>query len=365
MNSSIRLHLFALAVGVLATLAGGTKALAQSVGAPAALDRPALLSPKAAGRAMLTLARAGTRLVAAGERGIVLYSDDGGAQWKQVATPTSVTLVALRFADDKHGWAIGHMGVILHTEDGGQTWVKQLDGLHAAALVAEAARRSGDERAIARAERLLADGADKPFFDLHVENATTAIVVGAFNLAFRTGDGGTTWLPWQEHLENPKALHLHAIRKVGKALLIVGEQGLMLRSLDGGEHFQALPSPYVGSWFGLLETRGEQLIAYGLRGNAYVSADAGSHWEKLQTGTVASISAATQLGDGRVVLASQAGELLVAAQPDRAGAIPTFTPMAGKAGLPLTDVVQDAHGGLALASLRGVLTTPVAAAPQP
>lgn len=352
----------ALVAGLLAAPAG--LAQAQAATTPAALDRPALLSSKAAGRAMLTLAHAGTRLVAAGERGIVLYSDDGGAQWKQVATPTSVTLVALRFADDKHGWAVGHMGVILRTEDGGLTWVKQLDGIRAANLVAQAAQRSGDAQATARAEQLLADGPDKPFFDLHVESATTAFVVGAFNLAFRTDDGGASWVPWQDHIENPKALHLHSMRRVGKALLIVGEQGLMLRSMDDGEHFRALAPPHVGTWFGLLQTRAGQLIAYGLRGNAYISADAGGHWEKLQTGTVASISAATQLSDGRVVLASQAGELLVA-QSDPAGALTVFKPMAGKAGLPVTDVVQATAGSLALASLRGVATTPLVAAAQP
>lgn len=360
MLHSIRSHFLAVTICALAATTGERQALAQIATAPPALDRPALLSPKATAKAMLALARIGPRLVAAGERGIVLYSDDAGAHWQQAATPTSVTLVALRFADDKRGWAIGHMGVILHTEDGGQTWVKQLDGIQAASLVADAAKQGGGERALAYAERLQADGADKPFFDLYMENANTAFVVGAFNMAFRTQDGGKSWQPWQEHIENPKAFHLHAMRKTGKALLIAGEQGLLLRAAEGGEHFAPLASPYVGTWFGLLETSSGQLIAYGLRGNAFVSHDAGSHWKKLPIESVSSISAATQLHDGRVVLASQAGELLAVTLSERADASPTVTALAGRLGLPVTDMVQATDGSLVLASLRGVVTVPLA-----
>jgi photosystem II stability/assembly factor-like uncharacterized protein len=362
MIHSIRLHFLAMAVSALVTSTSGAQVLAPTATAPAALNRPALLSLKAASRAMLTVAQVGTRLIAAGERGIVQYSDDAGGHWQQVATPTSATLVALRFADDKHGWAIGHMGVVLHTEDAGQTWVKQLDGIQAAKLVSEMAIKGGDGQTIAHASHLLAEGADKPLFDLYIESAHSAFVVGAFNLAFRTSDGGKTWQPWQDHIENPKAFHLHAIRRAGQALLIVGEQGLLLRSMDDGEHFKQLPSPYVGTWFGLVGMPGGQLIAYGLRGNAFVSSDAGSNWKKLETGTLASISAATQLRDGRVVLASQAGELLAVALSDNVDVIPVITPLARRAGLPVTDMAQAGTGDLILASLRGMVTLPLAAA---
>ncbi|MDP2022176.1 MAG: hypothetical protein Q8L16_14910, partial [Hydrogenophaga sp.] len=55
--------------------------------APAALSRPALMSPKALGAAMLAVTRAGSRLVAVGERGTVLLSDDHGQHWRQAAVP--------------------------------------------------------------------------------------------------------------------------------------------------------------------------------------------------------------------------------------------------------------------------------------
>jgi photosystem II stability/assembly factor-like uncharacterized protein len=120
----------AAAVAAVALPAGAVEAPAPA----AALHRPALQSQKSPRMAILAVAQAGKRTLAAGERGIILYSDNGGQSWRQAKTPTSASLTAMRFANDKLGWAIGHMGIVLHTADGGETWVKQLDGVAAARL---------------------------------------------------------------------------------------------------------------------------------------------------------------------------------------------------------------------------------------
>jgi photosystem II stability/assembly factor-like uncharacterized protein len=324
----------------------------------AALNRPALQSAKSPRMAILAVARAGKRLVAAGERGIINYSDNGGSAWKQAQTPTSASLVAMRFVGDQLGWAVGHMGIVLHTADGGLTWHKQLDGAEAARLALAEAQKQGDARAIADAERLVADGADKPFFDLQFLDERTGYIVGAYNLIFRTDDGGNTWKPWQVHVgnSNPKGLHLYGIRAVGSALFIAGEQGLLLRSDDQGLSFVALASPYKGSWFGLVAGRDGEVLAYGLRGNVFVSTDQGRNWQPSSSGTPVSISAGTELTDGRIVLVSQAGEVLVSADQGQ-----SFTHLPEKTGLPLAAVAQGPDG-LVLGSLRGVLTV---ALPRP
>lgn len=137
---------------LLGWIAGG--AIASEPSMPLPLRQPALITPKALGAAMLTVVRAGARLVAAGERGTVLWSDDQGKTWQQAEVPVQATLTALRFVDDRTGWAVGHMGVVLRSDDGGQTWVKQLDGVQAARLVLAEAQSSGDEAAVARAQHL-------------------------------------------------------------------------------------------------------------------------------------------------------------------------------------------------------------------
>ena len=321
----------------------------------AALDRPALQSPKSPDMAILAVAGAGKRVVAVGERGIVLYSDDSGRSWTQSQTPTSATLTAVRFADDKLGWAVGHMGVVLHTEDGGVTWGKQLDGIQAAELSLEAALQSGDERAIRDAEYLMKDGADKPFFDICLLGDNQLIIVGAYNLALRSEDGGKRWTGWQTHIDNPRGLHLYSVRAIGKTQFIAGEQGLLLRSDDDGRHFTKLESPYRGSWFGLVTGQDGNLLAYGLRGNAYLTSDLGKNWQQVNSGTPASVSAGVELNDGRIVLISQAGEVLVSGNHGL-----NFTRSSERLRLPLA-AVTEVPNGLVVGSLRGVRAIPLPA----
>ena len=341
---------------VLALYAGATHGgNGAKVTTPAALVQPALVTPKALQAAMLAVGVAGARLVAAGERGVILYSDDAGKSWRQAAVPVSVSLTALQFVDSRNGWAVGHQGVVLHTTDGGATWKKQLDGIQAAALVlSDASASFGPERdkAVADAQRLVDDGPDKPFLDLYFDSPTSGYVLGAYNMMFRTVDGGATWQPWQSRVANPKGLHLYGMRGTGNAIYLAGEQGLLLRSTDKGDSFKALPTPYKGSYFGLLSARGGVLLAYGLRGNAFRSTDQGATWSQVATGVQASLAAGTVTSDGAVVLVSQGGDVLVSRDDGR-----TFVPQPGTA-LPLAAVAQAGDGTLVVAGLRGVRRIP-------
>lgn len=275
-----------------------------------ALQRPALMVRAPAQAVLLGAAWAAQRIVAVGERGIVVVSDDGGQSWRQKQTPVSVSLTAVRFADAKHGVAIGHGGTVLTTADGGTSWERRLDGKQAAQLTLAAARASGDAAQVKAAERLVADGADKPFFDVVMFDAQRLLVVGAYGLAFLSEDGGARWAPWMTHLDNPKALHLYAARQRDGLLLIAGEQGLLLRSTDGGKSFQRVPSPYRGSFFTAeLSVAGDMVVA-GMRGNAWHSADRGDTWTQISAAGPSSLAASALAADGAVLLANQAGVVM-------------------------------------------------------
>lgn len=316
-----------------------------SAALPAVLQRPALQTPLAPGAAMLALARAGKRLVAAGERGIVLTSDDDGRRWTQARVPVQASLTALRFADESRGWAAGHLGVLLATADGGATWSLQLDGLQAAQRTLQAA---ADEAQRKSAQRLLDDGPDKPFFDLDVQG-TRLLAVGAYGLAFESTDSGGSWSPLAQRLPNPKRLHLYGVKAIGERIVIAGEQGLLLRSTDRGATFAALPSPYKGSFFGLLAARSGTLVAYGLRGNAFRSADFGASWSPIDTGAPVSISAGIERADGTLVLLAQNGDLLLSRDDgqrfERRPAAPPF---------PAAALAAADGEALVLAGLRGI-----------
>src|SRR5690606_22399355 len=102
---------------------------------------------KAAKSPLTAIARAGDRLVAVGQRGHILVSEDAGKSWSQASVPVSSDLVAVSFASASHGWAVGHGGVVLKTEDGGLSWAVQLDGHQSSELILDYyAQRIGDER---------------------------------------------------------------------------------------------------------------------------------------------------------------------------------------------------------------------------
>ena len=305
----------------LALLAASATLLASATAATGGftdvLDRPATISPLATQRLLQATTMAGKRVVAAGARGHIVYSDDLGATWRQANVPVSADLTAMHFANASEGWAVGHEGVVLHTRDGGATWVLQLDGRRANALVLALVRSlpaDTDPAALealkSEAERAVADGPSRPFLDVWFADAREGYVVGAYNLIFHTRDGGSTWEPWFDRTQNERFYHLYGIRGSSDGVYAVGELGLALRLDPASGRFVPMTTPYEGSWFGLLSKPG-LVLAYGMRGTALRSRDGGQTWEPSDTGVSASITAGQVLPDGRLLLCSQAGDLLL------------------------------------------------------
>lgn len=304
----------------LAAAMVGTAALSLSVEVSARspvvepIQRPALITPKASHASLLGLARAGDRLVGVGERGVVLVSDDHGQQWRQVAVPVSVTLTVVRFADAKKGWAAGHNGVLLKTADAGATWEKVIDGRDVAKLYQAQAKsladRLGKDSAAAQeaekqARQLLADGPDKPWLDMAVDPAGGLWLVGAYGLVLRSADG-VQWEAWSAHLDNPKALHLYAVRVEGDRVLMAGEQALLLQSTNRGQDFSRLTVPYKGSLFDV-QASDDDIVTSGLRGNVLRSADGGRSFQAVPWPLPISITTSLRMRDGSLLLADQSG----------------------------------------------------------
>jgi photosystem II stability/assembly factor-like uncharacterized protein len=331
-----------------ATLLAATRAAAGAFEDP--LDRPAERSALAQRRLLLGVAAAGGRLVAVGERGHALWSDDGGATWTQGAVPVSTDLTAVRMISPERGWAVGHGGVVLATTDGGRTWTRALDGRALARLLARAypePSRGGHPGLREQLQILGGDGADRSFLDVHFEDERTGFAVGAFNLVVRTGDGGATWTPWLDRTENPRGLHLYAIRRAAGALWIVGEQGLVLRLDAAAGRFRAVRVPGGGTLFGVVG-QGRTVIAHGLRGRVVRTADCGASWREVRSGVEDALNGSAALPDGRVAIVTQAGQVLVSGD---GGA--SFRLAPGPPGAPASSVAPAGPGALAIVGAAG------------
>lgn len=327
-----------------------------------ALSQPALKVARPTQAIYQAVARAGRRLVAVGERGLAIYSDDAGQSWLQANVPVSCTLTAVRFSDAKRGWAVGNMGVVLATEDGGTSWSKCLDGHAAAKLALVAARAQLDaskpgSEAMAQgnvlvedAQRLVAEGADKPLLDIALLDDGSLWGMGAYGLAFSSADGGRSWQSQMHRLPNPDGLSYYGMAHRNGESLLFGEQGLMLRATTPGEAYIADISPSNGSLFGSLTLREGQLLLLGLRGKVWRSAEPGGPWTAVQTPVDASLIAGTQLADGRVLLAGAAGQVLQSGDGGQ-----HFQPLALNQRFPFTGLTETDDGALLLVGMRGLL----------
>lgn len=276
---------------------------------------------------LMALTRAGQRLFAVGEHGVILFSDDDGTSWRRADVPVSISLTNIYFATLQKAWAVGHAGVVLRTTDSGVTWRKQLT-----------------------AAALKQDAPDHVFFDVHFSDERRGFVVGAYGSLLATTDGGDNWLPWQGRINDRKDQHLYCIRAIGSMLYIAGEQGAFFRSSDGGETFTRIKTPYSGSYFGILTDANNNLIIFGFGGHAYRSRDAGNHWQRIETGSTAALTAGAVLTDGSIVLGSQAGAVLRSTDGGR-----SFQPVSGPTSIPVTGIIQANDGHLILSSAQGIV----------
>lgn len=298
-------------------LAAVLPALGQAAPFVDVLDLPAKHSDLAVRSPLLDVTRSGARLVSVGQRGHILYSDTAGQTWLQAEVPVSADLNAVHFPSPMQGWAVGNDGVILHSSDGGRSWQKQLDGRQIGALMVEhygalAAAEPDQPRwaeLVAEGQRFVEEGADKPLLGVWFADDLNGYAVGVFNLILRTTDGGQHWQPLQDRVDNPQGFHLNAIASTGDGLYIVGEQGLVLKWDAASERFTSLPSPYQGTFFGVIGQPGDVLV-YGLRGHVFRSRDGGQSWQALDSGLQVSITAATVDSRGHYQLFTQAGHLL-------------------------------------------------------
>ncbi len=328
-------------------------ALAAS-GARAEAPTPAVIAPLAVRSLLLDVtAVPGGGLVAVGERGHILTSADGNT-WSQAPAPVRSGLTAVRFADPKHGWAVGHDEVILATSDGGASW----------RLAHFAPERQ------------------QPLLAVSFADASHGLAIGAFATIYATDDGGANWTarefapralklalpkgatkpganPSAEAMREDEGItqpHLNAIAAGGDgALYLAAEAGHLYRSADGGRGWDELPSPYEGSFFGLLPLEGTHLLVFGLRGHLYRSDDSGHSWRQLESHTKALLAGGTRLADGTIVIVGLAGTVLVSRDGGQSFAL---RQQADRKGF---DAVAPAGAGVAIVGEAGVRFLPRAA----
>ena len=308
-------------VGLVACLVGlsATQAQEDTAGAPPRGKTVVEIRPDRI--ILVDIERAGDRLVAVGERGFALLSEDAGKTWRARETPVTRTLTGVAFRDPKVGVAVGHGASVVRTEDGGDTWT------HVPLPEAEPESLLG----------VVSLGGDH------------FAAYGAFGMYFDSVDAGRSW-ERRTVMSEEFEWHISQVVPVGSSLLLVGESGTLARSDDGGTTWTQITSPYVGSYFGALAAPDGTVLAFGMRGNVFRSSDLGATWTELPLDTTASLNGGTALSDGRILLVGNSGLLAMSRDGGR-----TLDLHWAPGGRGFSSVVE-ANGAIILAGESGITT---------
>lgn len=326
----VSIALLCAAGGVAAADDPAAAGAAPGIALPAGFEqRPAVATAGAATDPLFAAARAGTRIVAVGDHGIVVLSDDGGKHFRQArSVPTRATLNDVRFLNDKEGWIAGHWGVILHTMDGGETWAMQ----HSDTSV------------------------DRPLFTLWFRDHDHGFAAGLWSLLLATSDGGKSWQTVSVPVPaGAKKADRNLYRLFGDGnglLLLAAEQGMVYRSADAGAAWEGIATGNKGTfWCGLILDDGTALLG-GLAGQVFRSVDAGKSWSGVDSHTQSSITDLVQLPDGSVAGVGLDGVSI--ASTDRGQ---SFIATQREDRVSLTALVGNADGRPVVFSKRGVVVS--------
>ncbi|MGW8321287.1 MAG: WD40/YVTN/BNR-like repeat-containing protein [Thermodesulfobacteriota bacterium] len=248
---------------------------------------------------LLDAAEADGRIFVVGDRGHILVSEDSGATWVQARVPTRSMLNAVTALDGKRAWAVGHDSVIVHTSDGGKTWERQYWAPEDAS----------------------------PLFDVWFENANHGLAVGAYAYFLETNDGGKTWE--RRDVDEEERHWYKLVEAPDGTLFVAAEFGTVFRSKDKGATWEALDTPYGGTYFGAATLKDGTLMIFGMSGKIFRSVDEGQSWEPITVDRTTGLQAGLQLTDGTVIIVGLGGTILVskddgksfrmANRPDRLG----------------------------------------------
>ncbi len=212
---------------------------------------------------------------AVGAFGLMLETADGGNSWTLVEPKTQLSLLGIARGGDKHV-VVGQQGVVL-TRAGGGDWEATDSGL---------------------TQRLLNVG---------MNSSGMAVAVGEFGFAAVSMDAGHTWKPivvdWEQYNEEGYEPHLYdATVAEDGTLMIAGEFGLILRSTDGGATLEKAAEGDE-SIFDIDIARDGSNTGYavGQEGLVLKTLDAGVTWQRVDADTKANLLGVWS-GNGEVVI---------------------------------------------------------------
>lgn len=225
-------------------------------------------------------------LVAVGDIGLILRSDDGGELWKEITIDSiNHDLNDIYFINQALGWICGSGSTVLFTNDGGLLWQER----------------------------------DVPVNDVRFEGVwgdadgyvyvcgTPGVIIRSsdFGATWYSSDTGTTAYLWDIAFSEGRSLGI----AVGE--IAVGTEARLLKSVDGGISWHMIPAPDKNLKY--------YSIAFDNKGNPWVGAndgslfyspDGASTWKKVDLPVDMAVRS-IKIYDNKVIISGDFSKLLI------------------------------------------------------
>jgi len=188
---------------------------------------------------------------AAGDGGLILYTNMGGHIWQAQSTPTTQSLLDIEAASATEAWAVGNAGTILRTDDAGQTWTSQVSGT------------------------------SQNLIGISVVSPSEAWAVGTAGTILHTTDGGTTWIT---QTSGTTVLLTDVVGTSSLETWAVGQGGLILHTIDGGQNWQVQTSGTSQTLVGLSKVPSSATL-WAVGHDGTILQYNGSTWQTRASGT--------------------------------------------------------------------------------
>lgn len=283
-----------------------------------ALEEAAPRVKEPAQNPLVAITRVGSRLVAVGVHGLVIWSDDDGHTWQQADVPVDLTLTSVYFKNPRLGWSVGHYGIILQSNDGGKSWyidqtiinvVKAMKSVQAS--MAAAMPNSPQELLQLKVANYFARQSPFPPFLTVGPCGNGILAAGYKDMAMFSADNGKTWENWTPEIDNPTFRMIYGQFNNGKNPVLTGESGFVAVSDPACRHFSPVADGTFPTLFGGIGLGNGSFLVYGLAGTAMLTADAGHSWKTINLPTNSLISSGVLDASGEIILGTNNGQLLI------------------------------------------------------
>lgn len=178
-----------------------------------------------------------------------IYTSDTYNSWQRIPMRENFTFLKIHFKDELNGYILGANGILFSTNNGGESWIQ------------------------------IGVNTSNALYGIDFIDSQRGFIVGWNGLVLATEDGGSTWIQKESFTRR----YLKSVDFVGEVGLAVGGGGVIYRSIDAGDSWEAMSSGQVNALEQVKFLDENKAIILGRRGIILYTEDRGNNWEVIDT----------------------------------------------------------------------------------